>query len=193
MGKWRGRALGARRAGGAYATPPAMLTMGVLAMGVLATAYSLWLWLWRAMSKATQPARFQSAQCFSRCSVARTVAAKSAPGQGQESGSVVSGKGQAQGSGSGSGVRLRLSGQWSVVSGQWSVVSGQWSVSVSGLGRGEARAVGRRGREQVVGARLHLFDLSALRREELVLRCGSLQEHQDLDEHVAPEVDIAQL
>ena len=160
--------------------------MGVLAMGVLATAYSLWLWLWRAMSKATQPARFQSAQCFSRCSVARTVAAKSAPGQGQESGS-----------GSGVRVRVRLRGQgqaqWSAVSGQRSVVSGQWSVSVSGLGRGEARAVGRRGREQVVGARLHLFDLSALRREELVLRCGSLQEHQDLDEHVAPEVDIAQL
>ena len=97
----------------------------------------------------------------------------------------------------GSGVSVRVRGQgqaqWSVVSGQRSVVSGQWSVSVSGLGRGEARAVGRRGREQVVGARLHLFDLSALRREELVLRCGSLQEHQDLDEHVAPEVDIAQL
>ena len=32
-----------------------------------------------AMSKATQPPRFQSAQCFSRCSVARTAAAKSAP------------------------------------------------------------------------------------------------------------------
>ena len=97
----------------------------------------------------------------------------------------------------GSGVSVRVRGQgqaqWSVVSGQRSVVSGQWSVSVSGLGRGEARAVGRRGREQVVGARLHLFDLSALRREELVLRCGGLQEHQDLDEHVAPEVDIAQL
>ena len=155
--------------------------MGVLAMGVLATAYSLWLWLWRAMSKATQPARFQSAQCFSRCSVARTVAAKSAPGQGQESAS-------------GSGVRVRLSGQWSVVSGQCQCqcqCQCQWSGS--GLGRGEARAVGRRGREQVVGARLHLFDLSALRREELVLRCGGLQEHQDLDEHVAPEVDIAQL
>ena len=104
---------------------------------------------------------------------------------------------QGQGQGSGVRVRVRLRGQgqaqWSVVSGQRSVVSGQWSVSVSGLGRGEARAVGRRGREQVVGARLHLFDLSALRREELVLRCGSLQEHQDLDEHVAPEVDIAQL
>ena len=104
-------------------------------------------------------------------------------------GSGVRVSGQWEGSGSG----VRLSGQWSVVSGQRSVVSGQWSVSVSGLGRGEARAVGRRGREQVVGARLHLFDLSALRREELVLRCGGLQEHQDLDEHVAPEVDIAQL
>ena len=34
-------------------------------------------------------------------------------------------------SGQWSVVRVRVSGQWSVVSGQWSVVSGQWSV-VSG-------------------------------------------------------------